>query len=32
MPGVLGVYTGADLTGYGTLQCIVPFNNATARR
>jgi carbon-monoxide dehydrogenase large subunit len=27
MPGVLGVYTGADLTGYGTLKCIVPFSN-----
>jgi carbon-monoxide dehydrogenase large subunit len=27
MPGVLGVYTGADLTDYGTLKCIVPFNN-----
>jgi carbon-monoxide dehydrogenase large subunit len=27
MPGVLGAYTGADLTGYGTLKCVVPFNN-----
>jgi carbon-monoxide dehydrogenase large subunit len=27
MPGVLAVYTGADLTAYGTLKCIVPFNN-----
>jgi len=27
MPGVLGVYTGADLAGYGTLKCIVPFKN-----
>src|SRR5437763_9147326 len=29
MPGVLGVYTGADLVaaGYGTLKCIVPFKN-----
>src|SRR5229473_5931528 len=27
MPGVLGVYTGADLAEYGTLKCIVPFNN-----
>jgi aerobic carbon-monoxide dehydrogenase large subunit len=27
MPGVLGVYTGADLAAYGTLKCIVPFNN-----
>ncbi|MGD0026512.1 MAG: molybdopterin cofactor-binding domain-containing protein, partial [Xanthobacteraceae bacterium] len=27
MLGVLGVYTGADLKGYGPLKCIVPFNN-----
>src|SRR5204863_4623601 len=29
MPGVLGVYIGADLTtaGYGTLKCGIPFNN-----
>src|SRR5712691_6705428 len=27
MPGALGVYTGADLAQYGTLKCIVPFNN-----
>src|SRR5947208_2002704 len=27
MPGVLGVYTGADLADYGTLKCIVAFNN-----
>ncbi len=27
MPGVLGVYTGADLADYGTLKCVVPFNN-----
>ena len=27
MPGVLGVYTGADLARYGTLKCVVPFNN-----
>ncbi|HLH96505.1 MAG TPA: xanthine dehydrogenase family protein molybdopterin-binding subunit [Xanthobacteraceae bacterium] len=29
MPGVLAVYTGADLAaaGYGKLKCIVPFNN-----
>src|SRR5712692_11562293 len=27
MPGVLGAYTGADLAEYGTLKCIVPFNN-----
>src|SRR5215475_12855986 len=27
MEGVLAVYTGADLAGYGTLKCIVPLNN-----
>src|SRR6202161_332327 len=27
MPGVLGVYTAADLGGYGPLKCVVPFNN-----
>ncbi|MBI3710305.1 MAG: xanthine dehydrogenase family protein molybdopterin-binding subunit, partial [Proteobacteria bacterium] len=29
MPGVLGVYTGADLkaAGFGTLKCITPFPN-----
>jgi aerobic carbon-monoxide dehydrogenase large subunit len=27
MPGVLAVYTGADLKDYGTLKCIIPFNN-----
>jgi carbon-monoxide dehydrogenase large subunit len=27
MPGVLGVYTGADLKSYGPLKCVVPFNN-----
>jgi carbon-monoxide dehydrogenase large subunit len=27
MPGVLAVYTGADLAQYGTLKCGVPFNN-----
>src|SRR5208337_1505632 len=27
LPGVLGVCTGADLAAYGTLKCIVPFNN-----
>src|SRR5260370_20222785 len=27
MRGVLAVYTGADLAAYGTLKCIVPFNN-----
>src|SRR6187455_155425 len=27
MPGVLAVYTGKDLEGYGTLKCVVPFKN-----
>src|SRR5262249_35394321 len=27
MPGVLAVYTGADLKDYGTLKCGIPFNN-----
>src|SRR5215213_3108164 len=27
MPGVLAIYTGADLAGYGTLKCAVPFKN-----
>src|SRR3984957_8763793 len=27
MPGVLGVYTPADLKNYGPLKCVVPFNN-----
>jgi carbon-monoxide dehydrogenase large subunit len=27
MPGVLAVYTGADLAQYGTLKCGIPFNN-----
>ncbi len=27
MPGVLGVYTGADLKDYGPLKCAVAFNN-----
>jgi carbon-monoxide dehydrogenase large subunit len=27
MAGVLAVYTGADLADYGTLKCIVTFNN-----
>ena len=27
MPGVLGIYTGADLSAYGTLKCAVPFKN-----
>jgi carbon-monoxide dehydrogenase large subunit len=26
-PGVLGVYTAADLKDYGPLKCVVPFNN-----
>jgi carbon-monoxide dehydrogenase large subunit len=27
MKGVLGIYTAADLAGYGTLKCIVPLKN-----
>ncbi len=27
MPGVLGIYTAADLDGYGPLKCVVPFKN-----
>ena len=27
MPGVLGIYTGADLTGYGGLKCFPPLKN-----
>src|SRR2546430_13804693 len=27
MPGVLAVYTGADLAGYGGLQCLSPPKN-----
>jgi carbon-monoxide dehydrogenase large subunit len=27
MPGVIGIYTAADLQGYGPLKCVVPFNN-----
>jgi carbon-monoxide dehydrogenase large subunit len=27
IPGVLGVYTAADLKDYGPLKCVVPFNN-----
>src|SRR5215472_11562811 len=27
MPGVLGIYTAADLQAYGPLKCVVPFNN-----
>src|SRR5437588_573239 len=27
MPGVLGIYTGKDLTSYGMLKCAVPFKN-----
>lgn len=27
MPGVLGVYTAADLKDYGTFKCIAPFKN-----
>jgi aerobic carbon-monoxide dehydrogenase large subunit len=28
MPGVLGVYTGADLAGYDTLKCVIDLKNA----
>ena len=27
MPGVLAIYTGADLSAYGTMKCAVPFKN-----
>ena len=27
MPGVLAIYTGADLAAYGTMKCAVPFKN-----
>ncbi len=27
MPGVLAVYTGHDLKGYGTHKCIAPLTN-----
>src|SRR5258706_15412579 len=27
MPGVLGIYTAADLTRYGTLKCVITFPN-----
>jgi carbon-monoxide dehydrogenase large subunit len=27
MPGVLGIYTAADLQSYGPLKCVVPFKN-----
>lgn len=27
MPGVLGIYTVADLDGYGTFKCVVPLKN-----
>src|SRR5215470_17089891 len=27
MPGVLGIYTAADLGGYGGLKCALPLNN-----
>src|SRR5215831_18491994 len=27
MPGVLAVYTGADLQGYGTLKCVPQLKN-----
>src|SRR3569833_3144495 len=25
MPGVLGIYTGKDLSAYGTMMCVAPF-------
>jgi carbon-monoxide dehydrogenase large subunit len=31
MPGVLGVYTGADLTGYGPLKSTLPLKNRDGR-
>src|SRR5262249_57162003 len=27
MPGVLAIYTGADLAAYGNMKCAVPFKN-----
>src|SRR5215471_4513559 len=27
MPGVLAIYTGADLAAYGNMKCVVPFKN-----
>jgi len=27
MPGVLAIYTGADLSAYGNMKCAVPFKN-----
>ena len=27
MPGVLAVYTGADLSAYGIMKCVAPFKN-----
>src|SRR5690242_9864479 len=27
MPGVLGVYTAADLAAFGTLKCLIPAKN-----
>ena len=31
MPGVLAIYTGADLSAYGTMKCAVPFKNRDGR-
>jgi carbon-monoxide dehydrogenase large subunit len=28
LPGVLGIYTGADLKNYGSLKCLVALNNS----
>jgi len=27
MPGVLGIYTAADMAGYGTMGCVLPLKN-----
>jgi carbon-monoxide dehydrogenase large subunit len=32
MPGVLAIYTGADLSAYGTMKCAVPFKNRDGSR
>ena len=32
MPGVLAIYTGADLAAYGTMKCAVPFKNRDGSR
>src|SRR4029077_1235922 len=30
MPGVLAIYTGADLSAYGTMKCVVQLKNRDA--